>query len=134
MPLFADASYYIALMRPSDQWHRAALHLMETAEDRGPLHTTVLVLAEVLAQVGAAQGGKAAQRAYEAIVDDGVIHYPDAAAVHESMGLVVRYDGRLSLADAVTLHLMERAGARELLSFDRDFDGKGVQRLHGPRR
>lgn len=133
MPTFVDASFYIALARPADPWHRAAVALLDTLDQRGPLHTTALVLAEVIAMVGAHEGGKAAQVTYDGIQEAGVVHYPGPLDLDTSMRIVLRFDGRLSLCDALTLHLMQREGASDLLSFDKDFDGKGINRLGAKR-
>lgn len=129
MPTFADTSYFVALMRPKDPWHPAAVQLLELAEARAPLHTTALVLAEVVAQVGSFQGGKAAVEAYQAIVDECVLHLPTMPDLDASMRTVLKFDGKVSLCDAYTLLAMTSAGARDVLSFDKDFDGKGVHRL-----
>ena len=134
MPTFADASFYIGIADPKDQWHRAATDLLHFAQARSPLHTHALALAEVIALVGAVRGGKGARLAYESIRDACVLHLPTLDDLDESMRIVVRHDGALSLSDALTLHLMAREGARQVLSFDKDFDGKGVVRVHAPPR
>lgn len=131
MPLFADASYFIALTDPEDQWHAGARRLVRVAERRAPLETHALVVGEVVAVVGSSAGGKAARQAYEGMRDNAIVHVPALDDLDEAMHDVVRYDGTLSLSDTLSLHLMRRRGIRDILSFDRDFDGKGVRRLTG---
>jgi predicted nucleic acid-binding protein len=133
-PTFADTSFYIALARPQDAWHRAARQLLDVAEQRDPLHTTALVVAEVVAMVGPFEGGKAAMAVYDALNREGVVHFPRPNDYDAAMRIVLRFDGKLSLCDALTLHTMELYGATDLLSFDKDFDGKGVNRLASPPR
>lgn len=129
MTLFVDASYFIALADPKDRWHEAATGLLPYAEARHPLHTHALVLAEVVAVVGSARGGKAARVAYDGIRDGTRLHLPDLPSLDESIGLVVRFDGGLSLSDALSIEIMRREGIGKILSFDEDFDGKGVRRV-----
>ncbi|HLE46698.1 MAG TPA: PIN domain-containing protein [Candidatus Thermoplasmatota archaeon] len=132
MPLFGDASFFIALADPKDRWHDSAVRLLPWAEGRKPLHVHALVLAEVVAVIGSAKGGKAARAAYDALRTDARVHLPSISDLDDSMELVVRFDGRLSLSDALSLELMGRLGVREILSFDADFDGKGVTRRISP--
>jgi predicted nucleic acid-binding protein len=42
--------------------------------------------------------------------------------LEDSMKIYLRYDGALSLADAVTVHVMNTRGIGEVASFDSDFD------------
>lgn len=129
-PLFADASFFVALLNERDQWNLKATALLPMARARAPLRVHAIGVAEVIAVVGSAGGGKAARIAYEAIRDTASIHVPTLEEMDAAMELVVRYDGTLSLSDALFLLLMHREDATEILSFDRGFDGKGVQRIH----
>lgn len=137
MPAFADATFLVALMDPDDQWHDQARALLPFAKRNVPLHTHALGVAEVIAIVGGRLGGKVAREAYARLRDTTEIHLPSLEDLDEAMTHVVRYDGTLSLSDALALHVMRREGIGDILSFDKDFDGKDVNRVHqppGPRR
>ena len=47
------------------------------------------------------------------------------------MKLVLKYDGTLSLADCLAVHLMKKYNIDTIFSFDSDFDKvKGIVRKH----
>ncbi|HEX9815774.1 MAG TPA: PIN domain-containing protein [Candidatus Thermoplasmatota archaeon] len=129
MALFLDASFFIALADPKDQWHAAAVGLLPRVKRNRPWHTHALVVAEVVAVIGSALGGKAARTAYHSMRDEATVHVPALDDLDESMGLVVQYDGGLSLSDAWSLRLMRLHKVSSIVSFDSDFDGKGVERM-----
>lgn len=131
MALFADASFFVAVANPKDRWHRDAAALARQLTGHAPLRTHALAVGEVVALVGAARGGKVAQRAFVGIRDTCSIHLPSLEDLDGSMEWVLRSDGALSLSDSLFLRLMS-PGRDEILSFDADFDGKGVRRIHQP--
>lgn len=128
MPL-VDATYLIALLDATDQWHPRALQAFPMLRKRQPWRVHALVLAETLTLIGARHGGKAARRAYDMVADATERLLPDAAALEGGMEAHVRFDGTLSFSDALTVHYAEALEDREILSFDADFDRKGVHRL-----
>ena len=132
MTTFADTTYLVALMDDEDQWHPKALALLDWAEKRAPLHVHALTVGETIAIVGSHMGGKVARDAYVMLKDTTIIHLPTMEDLDASMDLVLKYDGTLSLSDALSLHLMRAQDGSEILSFDKDFDGKGVARVHEP--
>lgn len=90
-----------------------------------------LVVAEAVTIVGARQGGKPARTLYEFFTDACEIALTDPGLLDEAMALHLRYDGSLSVADCVSVALMERRGIRTIVSFDRDFDKvRGLRRIH----
>lgn len=131
MATYADASYFIALVDPQDQWHRRAVDLLAHAKKRAPVRIHALALGEVVAVLGSRRGGKAAFDVYWALRDTTELHLPTAEELDASMQLVLRYGGRLSLSDCLFLYLMNQDVNSEILSFDAGFDGKGVRRLAG---
>lgn len=132
MALFVDASFFIALLDPHDQWHEAAKALVPYVERNGPLVTHLLALGEVIAVVGSARGGKAAREASEVLYDTTEIRYPSARDVERAMELVVRYDGTVSLSDGLLLAYAGLDSRRRVVSFDAGFDQKGFERLSRP--
>lgn len=132
MALFVDASYFIALLDPDDQWHEAAKALLPYLERNGPLVTHLLALGEVIAVVGSARGGKAAREASEILSDATEIRYPSPRDVERAMDLVVRYDGTVSLSDGLLLGYASLDPRRRVVSFDAGFDQKGFERVARP--
>jgi predicted nucleic acid-binding protein len=132
MAVFADTTFFVALMDADDQWHEQATALIEWAEKRAPLHVHALAVGEVIAIVGTHRGGKAARQAYAMLKDTTEIHLPSASDLDAAMDLVLKYDGTLSLSDALYLRFMAATDAKQIISFDRDFDGKGVERVTKP--
>lgn len=132
MRVFADTTFFVALMDDQDQWHAQALALLDYAEKRMPLHVHALAVGEVIAIIGTHRGGKPAREAYAMLKDTTQIHTPTLDDLDAAMEHVLRYDGTLSLSDALYLHFMNRDGAQQIISFDDDFDGKGVERISQP--
>ncbi len=124
-------------MNAGDHWHDRAVALVPFVERHGPVATHALVVAEVVALLGARGGGKAARTGCAMIHDAARVRVPTAVDLDAAMDIVVRYDGGLSLCDALSLHYVADEDVRDILSFDADFDGKGVRRVcepPGPRR
>lgn len=127
--ILADSSYFVALADERDRWHRDALRVRAEAGRDYLVHD--LVVAEALTIVGARQGGKPARTLYEYFTDACEIAFADPVLLEEAMALHLRYDGSVSVADCVSVALMERRGIRTIVSFDRDFDKvRGLRRIH----
>ncbi len=90
-----------------------------------------LVVAEVVTIVGARQGGKPARTLYEYFTDACEIAFVDSGLLEGAMAHHLRYDGTLSVADCVSLALMEQRQLRSIVSFDGDLDKvRGLRRIH----
>jgi len=126
---FVDASFLVALLDERDQWHEAAKRTAPRLMRKQPWRTHALALGEVIAVIGSRAGGRAARDAYDTIRDTMDIWVPTLADLDAAMPHVVRFDGALSLSDA----LFVQSGAGEddaaILSFDSDFDKAGLRRL-----
>jgi len=128
MPLL-DASYLVGLLDASDQWHERARRSFPSLSKRRPWRIHTLALGETLTIIGARYGGKAIRDAFERIADTTQRLSPDDAAIEGGLQAQVRFDGVLSFSDALTVHYAEQLDDREILSFDADFDRKGLTRL-----
>jgi predicted nucleic acid-binding protein len=125
MSAWLDATFFVSLFNTKDKNHARAkrdLALLKRYERK----THLLALAEVTAVVGPALGGKTAEKVVRAIADDVEVVYPEKSDVDDAMSLVLKYDGKLSLSDALLLHYAARAND-PLLSYDSDFDGKCIR-------
>ena len=118
--IFADSSYFIAIADRRDQWHKRAVKISKNVDTE--LLVTNLVVAESVTAVGARGGGKAGLAVYEYISDNCEVVFVTRDMLEDAMDIYLKYDGTLSVADAVTVLVMKKRGIKEVLSFDSDFD------------
>ena len=119
--IFVDSSYYIAIADTKDQWHKKSLELSEYIE----INTSVVssfIISEVVTEIGRRSGGKVAYNLYNYFTDNCKIIYINRDLLSESMEIVLKYDGTLSLADAASVTIMDNMKIGEIISFDSDFD------------
>jgi predicted nucleic acid-binding protein len=128
--IFVDSSYYIAIADTKDQWYEKSLELSEYIE----INTNVVssfIISEVITEIGRRSGGKVAYNLYNYFTDNCKIIYIDRDLLVESMGIFLRYDGALSLADAASIVIMDNMKISEIVSFDSDFDKVDfINRIH----
>ncbi len=118
--IFADSSYFIAIVREKDQWHDAALKL--TGKINESLLISDLIISECITLVGSLEGGKAGKLLYEYFIDNCKIYFMDGETLTRSVDTFLKYDGTLSLADAASVEIMRLHKVKNILSFDSDFD------------
>lgn len=127
--IFADSSYFIALAREKDRWHKDALKLAEKINDT--LLVSDLVISESVTMVGSLEGGKAGKLLYEYFIDNCKIEFIYSEMLAKGMETFLKYDGSISLADAVSVEMMKENRIKKIISFDGDFDKvKEIERLH----
>lgn len=127
--IFADSSYFIAITREKDRWHKDALRIAERNNE--VLLISDLVISESVTLVGSLEGGKAGKILYEYFVDNCNIAFIDSDLLENAMQTFLKYDGTISLADAASVVLMHEHGIDKIISFDSDFDKvDGIERLH----
>jgi predicted nucleic acid-binding protein len=126
--IFGDSSFFVGLADTRDQWHRRALRL-----ERSLLKGFVvsdLVVAESVTIIGSRGGGQAASELYEFFRDSCEIEFVDEGLLAQAMALVLRFDGKLSVADGASVAIMGRREIPRIVSFDSDFDRiKGIERI-----
>ncbi len=126
--IFADSSFFIGLLDKKDKWHDQALALSESINEE--MMVSDLVISESVTLAGSRSGGKAGQKLYQFFVDNCHIEYVDEGILREGMEVFLRYDGKLSLPDSVSVVLMRRKGISRIASFDSDFDRvDGIRRV-----
>lgn len=129
---YVDASFLVALLEENDQWHDAAKRAAPRLMRLRPWRTHVLALGEVIAVIGSRAGGKSARDAYDGIRDTVEVWAPAVAELDAAMPIVVRFDGSLSLSDALFVNAARDEADAAILSFDADFDKTGLRRLPSP--
>ena len=128
--IFADSSFFIALLNKKDQWHNDIPNVL-TQIDKVKKITSILVLSETVTLVGSLSGGKAGVLIYEYIIDNYEVIYIDKTLSSNAMEKFLQYDGTLSLADCVSLEIIEIHQINSIVSFDSDFDKvKNINRIH----
>ena len=128
--IFVDSSYYIAIADIKDQWHKKSIELSEYIENNSSVVSS-FIISEVVTEIGRRSGGKVAYALYNYFTDNCEIIYIDKDMLSESMGIVLKYDGALSLADATSVAIMDNMKIGEIISFDSDFDKVSfINRIH----
>jgi predicted nucleic acid-binding protein len=131
--VFADTSYWIALLNPRDELHRKALDVSE----RNPLDeivTSEMVLAELLNSFGdrGPRLRQAAAKAVEALRSNRMVVI--RSQTHEQFeAALLRYhemaDKSWSMTDCASFLIMEEEGIRAALTHDKHFMQAGFEAL-----
>ena len=119
--ILVDSSVFIALADRRDQWHPAAKNLVPSIAEE-TIIVSNLIIAEAVTVVGRRSGGKAGERLFHYFSDNCEIIFADEKILNGSLPVFLRYDGTLSVSDAVSVHIMEIKHIERILSFDSDFD------------
>lgn len=130
--VFADTSYWIAVLDPRDALHARA---KQVSQDLGEfkLVTTEMILTELLnffadapdlKQVAAAAVGAIMQDPNTEIVPQTSLQFRNAFDRYKS-----RTDKEWGLTDCASLLLMEQGGISEALTYDHHFEQAGFRAL-----
>ena len=136
--VFADAAYWIALLRSGDQWHGSALAAREQL-GQVTLVTTEEVLTEVL--TGLSRYGSELRTQAAGMVRD-ILESKEVRMIPQThdtfMGGLSRYEQRsdkaYSLQDCTSMNVMETEGITEILTSDHNFEQEGFSILMKPSR
>jgi hypothetical protein len=130
--IFVDSSFFIALVDRKDQWHPAAKAVLTVLADE-TIIISDLIIAESITIIGRRSGGKAGEQLYHYFTDNCDLVVTNEKILKGSMSVFLRYDGTLSVSDAVSVFIMKRRNIDRILSFDSDFDKiAGIVRIHEP--
>jgi uncharacterized protein len=129
-PLFADTSFFVALINHRDQHHATALRLLDLEFDG------VVTTQWVLAELGSFFAKADFRQAYVGFVDDLAIddRFAILPATHNQfqLGLELygqRPDKHWSLVDCISFAVMSRRGLTIALTADHHFEQAGFQIL-----
>jgi len=127
--ILVDSSFFIALADRKDQWHVQAKKLQASLAGETVIISD-LIVAESVTIIGKRSGGKAGEHLYHFFIDNCEIVFADEQILKGGMSVFLRYDGTLSVSDAVSVNIMAMKHIDRILSFDSDFDKvDGITRL-----
>ena len=131
--VFADTLYWVAIVRPDDQWREAALR---ARKELGPVRlvTTDEVLSEFLtglSRAGEILRSQAVKMVRAIMSDPNVTVLPQSrASFLNGLGLYERRpDKTYSLVDCASMESMRAGGVQEILSNDGHFSQEGFSVL-----
>ena len=129
-PVFADTSYFFALLNPKDQYHESAVRL--SRQLTSPVLTTQFVLLEL----GNAMQSPRSRETYTRFVEH--VGSSDRARVVPASDLLFqagmqlfasRHDKEWSLTDCTSFVVMKQENIRDALTADHHFEQAGFARL-----
>jgi predicted nucleic acid-binding protein len=135
--IFVDSSAWIALFSRRDQNHDNADRVFrKIVSSKQPVFTSNLVLAEIHRLLLYRAGLKAAIIALERIEASPLvaIEFADAKNHKSAINWLKKFsDFAVSYTDAISFSMMEAAGCRVALSYDRHFQAAGFEMPDGAR-
>ncbi|MCK9631811.1 MAG: PIN domain-containing protein [Methanoregula sp.] len=130
--ILVDSSFFIALVDRRDQWHAAAKSLLPLLAGETILISD-LIVAESVTIIGRRSGGKTGEQLYHYFMDNCDLVVTDEKILNGGMQVFLRFDGTLSVSDAVSVFIMKKRNIDRICSFDSDFDKvEGIVRVHKP--
>jgi predicted nucleic acid-binding protein len=129
-PVFADTSYFIAVLSEEDSFHDAAIHLTESLLGR------MVVTEYVLIELGNALSRSKYRDRYVPFVRQLIVD-PDTVFISASAGLfrdgmklyAARPDQSWSMVDCLSFVVMKQRKLKEALTSDRHFIQAGFRAL-----
>ena len=129
-PVFADASYYVALLSPRDQHHQDAVNVSRGL--RQPIVVTEFVLIELANALAEVDSRERAIALWENLRRDLTTMIVPASAELITQGLDLyasRLDKEWSLTDCISFVVMDYQGLTDALTADHHFEQAGFTAL-----
>ena len=134
--VFADAAYWIALLREEDQWHRLALEARERLGNV-TLVTTEEILVEALTGLSR-YGGRLRAEAVGMVRD--ISESSEVRVIQQThdtfLNGLSRYEQRsdktYSMQDCIAMNVMDAEGITQVLTSDHNFEQEGFIILMKP--
>jgi len=121
-PVFADTSYYVALVNPSDHWHARAIGF--SADWLGRVFTTEYILVEMASMLCRGENRNAYLALLQDIQADPSVVVEPATTSLFTAGLklfAARPDKDWSLVDCISFVVMKQRRLKVALTADRHF-------------
>ena len=134
MSIFADTSFFIALLDDGDDMHAdAVVRWRRVAEELLSVVTSNYVVVESCAVLQRHIGVFAVRRLVRQVLDPVVVHWVTKEE-HEraTEALLVADRRQLSIVDCTSFEVMRRLAVRECLAFDRHFEEQGFSPVGPP--
>ena len=127
MSVFADTSFFIALLDDGDDMHvDAVIRWRRVAEERLPVVTSNYVVVESCAVLQRHIGVVAVRRLVRQILDPVALEWVSRDDHERALDALLVADRRqLSIVDCTSFEMMRRLEVRECLAFDRHFEEQG---------
>jgi len=128
--VFADTSFYMALLNERDQWHEAAVR--ESLEMRQPVLLTEFILIELGNTIHGEQTREQYVQFVRQMTSDPLCRIVPASSALVTRGLDLfarRLDKDWSLTDCISFVVMREHGVTEALTTDRHFEQAGFRIL-----
>ena len=126
--VFVDTFYWIARINPRDQWHQKAVELSASLDDAA-LFTTDTVLIELLnyfSEYGPEMREAVARIVRRIVADPNITVFAYTYEIADGLDLFeARLDKGYSMTDCISMNIMRRVGAVEVLTHDRHFAQEG---------
>ncbi len=129
-PVFADASYYVALLSPRDQHHQDAVRI--SGESRRPIVVTEFVLIELSNALAAVESRGRAVALWNHLSRDPSVTIVSVSTELLATGVALytaRSDKAWSLTDCISFAVMNEHGLIDALTADHHFEQAGFTAL-----
>lgn len=129
-PVFADASFYVALLSPRDQHHGDAIRV--SGQLRGPIVVTEFVLIETANALATVDARQRAVALWNHLRRDPYVTIVEADADLVARGLDLyaqRADKQWSLTDCISFAVMEQFALCDALTADHHFEQAGFRAM-----
>lgn len=122
MKIFLDSSFLIALINNNDSLHKKALEYVKLTEDN-ECYISNLIINEVITVIGNKLGLNVAISSYDLLTSIfNIVNEYKLADFNSNVMLIYEiYNTKLSFTDSSIIHIMEKEGINNLLSFDKEF-------------
>lgn len=117
--IFVDTSFLIALLITKDRFHKRAIEISQSINERKVINNTVL--SETL-NAFSGKGGKVGKDLYDALIEMFDIQYLTKDDYEDAINLYLQYDSSINYSDCTILSTMFQNNINQIVSFDSDFE------------
>ena len=121
--IYLDTSFIVSLFINSEKHHKKVVNIWERNINQEKIISNI-ILSETITMLKIKLKGntKAIIEIFESIIDTCKIIYENKDLTYKSFQIFVKYDSKLSLADALNVAIMKKYKIIKIASLDKDFD------------